>query len=929
MPVPIHYNTEAEATAASVAAAAERAAAEATVPTPQEITAAAEADLRAAEEENITNANNITGDHEPADDSMPPPPQRVSVREPGSRSNRNRPPIDASRCPNTRAVIALYRDKGTLEDPMPSDDELRIRMQQELKELAGDDENAFHKDLWSKSHTQCTCLHELLSGDNGNIRAVVSNAVVELMKSSKDTEDREIGNWIRYATKSKSRGNRQEYLVPFSTVYQGTDDLVADLSSEELRVLNNHTLCTSGIALLMQRGKKYWARVKKEVMEFGKPKPHGLKGKKKAMSPELFDDIKDFWDGVQNLAEIRATKVVRTVAGLETQGDADGVVHLPQYFSIRNLYGRYLDDLGYDMKQYGNGSYQVSWREVEGGSRKPYVQMTTFYNVWQQHFGHIKVSSRIEDICVLCYQFANRHKYMKGLGSCNSNADASLFICQDIGDQSEEDADGGSGGGDGDTTIEAEEEDEPPPLTQRDNETDDEPIAEEPTAESTTATQEPSFAAEEDLMDVMNGGDFHDREEMIIRGYRHVKMAQVQRLLYVTLVHKARQHVRLKLPFTSRSFTFVVDFGQNMELPVYNKEQPGCSYYYSPLGIYNLGMVDQAYAGPNDDEYDNPRDHMHLHLYHEGIGKKGANNVCSLIWKTLALKNLLKPNGETGGELNIIFDNCTGQNKNNAVLKMMVWLTEMGYFKQVNFIFLVVGHTKNAADRLFNLVKMQYRKDNLFTFSELKNACQRSNHVSVHEAKTNDFKDWDSYLGHFYSDFSGRIKHNHKFSCNYENNQVGNKLMAHLEESDLPEDAVYQHNTIKQTFLGRKLLFSGKSFADAVAARRDIMQKAKDGDLMDGEEAVGKLEVIQNDGINIFKQVELATKYKKIVPIEFRNDELYKDPSPEVIAAVKKEKAMRKSAREEINAEKMKVQRKRKLESLKLELNPEGKGGYS
>ena len=60
----------------------------------------------------------------------------------------------------------------------------------------------------------------------------------------------------------------------------------------------------------------------------------------------------------------------------------------------------------------------------------------------------------------------------------------------------------------------------------------------------------------------------------------------------------------------------------------------------------------------------------------------------------------------------------------------------------------------------------------------------------------------------------------------------GISTVISLEESDLPEDAVYQHNTIKQTFLGRKLLFSGKSFADAVAARRDIMQKAKDGDLL-------------------------------------------------------------------------------------------------
>jgi hypothetical protein len=90
---------------------------------------------------------------------------------------------------------------------------------------------------------------------------------------------------------------------------------------------------------------------------------------------------------------------------------------------------------------------------------------------------------------------------------------------------------------------------------------------------------------------------------------------------------------------------------------------------------------------------------MHAHVYHEGVGKKGANNVCSLIVKTLRLIGILREN-DMGGELNIVFDNCSGQNKNNTVLKLLVWLTEMGYFRKINFVFLIVGHTKNAADRI-------------------------------------------------------------------------------------------------------------------------------------------------------------------------------------------------------------------------------------
>jgi hypothetical protein len=110
-----------------------------------------------------------------------------------------------------------------------------------------------------------------------------------------------------------------------------------------------------------------------------------------------------------------------------------------------------------------------------------------------------------------------------------------------------------------------------------------------------------------------------------------------------------------------RVYTFVVDYGQNMELPVYNNEHPRCTYYFSPMSVYNLGVVDYAH------EYNNGRifEHLHSYVYQEGVGKKGANNVASLIVKVLRQLNLLHKDS-VGGELNIIFDNSFGQNQNNT-----------------------------------------------------------------------------------------------------------------------------------------------------------------------------------------------------------------------------------------------------------------------
>jgi hypothetical protein len=184
-------------------------------------------------------------------------------------------------------------------------------------------------------------------------------------------------------------------------------------------------------------------------------------------------------------------------------------------------------------------------------------------------------------------------------------------------------------------------------------------------------------------------------------------------------------------------YTFIVDYGQDMELPSYNSEQPGCTYYFSPLTVFNLGVVNHAHA------YNDGRvsEHMHAHLNHEGVGKKGTNNVASLIVKTLQQLNIFREDS-VGGELNIKFDNCSGQNKNNMVLKLAAWLMTMNYFKEVNFIFLIVGHTKNAADCLFNSLKTE--------------ALNMSLMVAVHPASPDFFLDYNKLIYCLYRPLASR-----------------------------------------------------------------------------------------------------------------------------------------------------------------------------
>ena len=63
---------------------------------------------------------------------------------------------------------------------------------------------------------------------------------------------------------------------------------------------------------------------------------------------------------------------------------------------------------------------------------------------------------------------------------------------------------------------------------------------------------------------------------------------------------------------------------------------------------------------------------------------------------------------------------------------------------------------------------------------------------------------------------------------------------------------------------------------------------------------------LQAPGINVFKKVELYTKYLRgaIVPLENRNDPLYKEPTVEEMNRVKQEKTARKKFRLDLNEQK-------------------------
>ena len=128
-------------------------------------------------------------------------------------------------------------------------------------------------------------------------------------------------------------------------------------------------------------------------------------------------------------------------------------------------------------------------------------------------------------------------------------------------------------------------------------------------------------------------------------------------------------------------------------------------------------------------------------------------------------------------------DNCSGQNKIQMVLQLANYLVEADYFEKVNFVFYIVGHTKNACDRWFNTLKKNYCRRNIYSFNQLIDSMKTNININdVTITKEDDFKDWDAFLNSVYKRLvSGTTHKTHIFSSEQEN-----KTTLLLRDDNLP-----------------------------------------------------------------------------------------------------------------------------------------------
>ena len=203
---------------------------------------------------------------------------------------------------------------------------------------------------------------------------------------------------------------------------------------------------------------------------------------------------------------------------------------------------------------------------------------------------------------------------------------------------------------------------------------------------------------EESLLEKGFGDIQETREHVVMLANKHIIAARAQKRFAQIKVDKAIE---------SASATLVLDYCQNLDLPHLGGEQPADTYYFSPVWLYCLGIVDVTEG------------RLYAYLYDKASAKKGANDVASILLYHVIIFVIGNFRYiEEVRELNVIMDNCGGQNKNGTVIKMAAYFVKGGQFKSVNLIFLVKGHTKNNCDRNFNMLKIKWHPSNVYTFQQ-------------------------------------------------------------------------------------------------------------------------------------------------------------------------------------------------------------------
>ncbi|XP_052805759.1 uncharacterized protein LOC128235083 [Mya arenaria] len=177
------------------------------------------------------------------------------------------------------------------------------------------------------------------------------------------------------------------------------------------------------------------------------------------------------------------------------------------------------------------------------------------------------------------------------------------------------------------------------------------------------------------------------------------------------------------------------DFAQQVHIP-HHSQQVGPLYFKTARRCEVFGVCCEG------------SEKQVFYLGDEGVAPgKGANTVVSYLHHYLENYGL----GEEHAQFH--FDNCQGQNKNNAVLGYAVWRTLTGGHKTIQYSLMLAGHTKFSCDWHFGVWKNRWRHMDAETVEEVASTVAMSSrnghnipHIVDGNSKPVLFYDWSTFF---------------------------------------------------------------------------------------------------------------------------------------------------------------------------------------
>ena len=208
----------------------------------------------------------------------------------------------------------------------------------------------------------------------------------------------------------------------------------------------------------------------------------------------------------------------------------------------------------------------------------------------------------------------------------------------------------------------------------------------------------------------------------------HLSVVRIERSYYKTICDRCKQSYTQYL--TSNGLQAITsepaepcsrpiaahysfDMAQQVHYPC-DPLQPGPMYFLTPRKCGIFGVCNEAL----------PRQ-INFLIEEACDTGKGANNIISKLHYFFTKYSF----GEEDVYLHA--DNCTGQNKNNAMIHYLAWRVMVGLHRNITLSFLVVGHTKFAPDWCFGLFKKKLRKTKVGTLSDIGKVVDESARVNI------------------------------------------------------------------------------------------------------------------------------------------------------------------------------------------------------